>query len=43
LDFESVKFENRFEGQQDSKIIVDNENATFHVHPLRGVGAAVRG
>ena len=43
FDFESVKFENRFEGQQNGKIVVDNEDTTFHVHPLRGVGEAVHG
>jgi len=27
-----VKFENSLEGQQDGKIVVDNQDTAFHVH-----------
>ena len=36
FDFKSLEFENGFEGQQDGEIVVDEKNATFHVHLLSG-------
>jgi hypothetical protein len=35
FDFKSVEFENRFEGEQDGEIVVDEKNAAFHRAPLK--------
>ncbi len=35
FDFKSVEFKDSLEGQQDSEIVIDKKNATFHVQVLR--------
>jgi hypothetical protein len=36
LNFKAMEFEDGFKGQQNSQVVIDEQNAPFHVHPEGG-------